>query len=136
MAEIKSVTFSPILEQVSDDVSVESSDIGFPPEEMKFEDVYFVSLSSSARKYQIPTENEPRVPRRRKIVLLTLGFILLLGIGGVVIYLVTRELYNKGQRIYSGTVSEHKTGFESRGINMKESRVAVSSFKTIKPSYG
>jgi len=81
-------------------------------------------LSKSARKYQVPTEDERGVPRRRKIALLTLGFILL-GIGGVVIYLATRALYNREQCYNSGAVSENNTGFASGNTrphtNIKES---------------
>lgn len=137
MAEIKSVTFSPILEHAPDDVSVVSSDTGLFPEGIKFEDAYIASLSKSARKYQLPTEDAPREPRRRKIALLTLGFILLLGIGAVVIYLVTRELYNKDQHYYSGAVSElNKTGFASKDTDIKEATISVGSFSTIKPFFG
>ena len=137
MAEIKSVTFSPIIEQARDDVSVVSSDTGLFPEGVKFEDAYIGSLSKSARKYQLPTEDKPRVPQRRKIALLTLGFILLLGVGGVVIYLVTRELNNKEQHYFSGAVSKlNKTRFVSRNTHMKEATISVGSFNTIKPSFG
>ncbi|KAL9955829.1 hypothetical protein ACROYT_G037214 [Oculina patagonica] len=135
MAEIKSVTFSPILEHAPDDVSVVSSDTGLVPKEMKFEDAYIASLSKSARKYQLPTEDAPRAPRRRKIALLTLGFILLLGIGAAVIYLVTRELYNREKHYYSGAVSElNKTGLASKGTHIKGATKSVWSFNTIKPS--
>ena len=50
MAETKSVTFSPILEQVSDEVSVGSTETDFLPDETKVEDAYVASLSKSSRK--------------------------------------------------------------------------------------
>ena len=136
MAETKSVTFSPILEQVSDEVSVGSSETDSFSDEMKVEDAYIASLSKSARKYQLPAEDERIVPPRRKIALLTLGLFLLLGIGGVVIYLVTRQLYNREQHYYSEAVSENKTGFVSGNTSIKESVISVGSFNTMKSSSG
>lgn len=136
MAETKSVTFSPILEQASDEVSVGSSETDLSPDGIKLEEACIASLSKSARKYQLPTEDERRVLRRRKIALLTLGFILLLGIGGVVIYLVTRELYNREQYYYSGAVSENNTGFASGNTSVKEPTTILGSFNTIQPSSG
>ena len=136
MAEMKSVTFSPILEQAYDEESVGSSETELFPDGIKCDDASIASLSKSARKYQLPTEDERRVPRRRKIALLTLGFILLLGIGGVAIYLVTRELYNREQHYYSGAVRESKTGFASGNTSVKESTISVDSSNTIKPSSG
>lgn len=130
MAEIKSVHFSPILEHAPDDISIPSSDVALFPEGIKFEDAYIASLSKSAKKYQLPNEDEPRVPQWRKIALMTIGFILLLGIGGVVIYLVTRELYNKEQHSYSGALGGN------RNANLHESTMSVGSFNIIKPSFG
>ena len=135
MAEIKSVTFSPILEHVLDEVSVGCSETDLFSDGIKCEDTYIASLSKSARKYQHP-EDKPRVPRWRKITLLTLGFIFLLGIGGVVIYLVTRELYNRELHYYSRAVSENRTGFVSENSSINESMTSVGSFNTIKSSSG
>lgn len=137
MVEIKSVTFSPILEHVSDEVSVGSSETGLFPDGIKCEDVYIAGLSNSAGKYQHPDDEPREVLRRRKIALLTLGFIFLLGIGGVVIYLVTRELYNRERHYYSGAVSENRTGlFVSGNTSTKESMISAASFNTIKSSSG
>lgn len=136
MAKAKSVTFSPILELASDEVSVGSSETDLFPSGMKFEDAYTAGLSKSAKKYDLPTEDERRVPRGRKIALLTLGFILLLGIGGVVIYLVTGELHNREQHYHSGAMNENKTGFASGNTSKKESTISVGSFNIIKPSSG
>ena len=95
---------------------------------MKFEDAYTADLSKSAKKYVLPSEDERRVPRGRKIALLTLGFILLLGIGGVVIYLVTGELHNREQHYHSGAMNENKTGFASGNTSIKESTISAGSF--------
>ena len=135
MAEKKSVTFSPILELASDEVSVGSSETDLFPDRKEFEEAYIASLSKSARKYQAPTEDERRVPRRRKIALLSLGLILL-GIGGVVIYLVTRALHNRDQHYYSGAVSQNNTGFSSGNTSIKESTITLGSFNSIQPSSG
>lgn len=136
MAEIKSVTFSPILEHVSDELSVGSSETDLFLDGIKCEDVYIASLSKSARKYLHP-DDEQRVPRGRKIALLTLGFIFLLGIGGVVIYLITRELYNRERHYYSGAGSENRTGFVSGDKSINESLIGVqASFNTRKSSSG
>lgn len=132
----KSVTFSHILELASDEVSVGSSETDFFTSVMKFEDAYTAGLSKSAKKYELPTEDERRVPRGRKIALLTLGFILLLGIGGVVIYLVTRELHNREQHYHSGAMNENKTEFASGNTSIKESTISLGSFNIIKPSSG
>jgi len=136
MAMKKSVTFSHILELASDEVSVGSSETDLFPSVMKFEDAYTAGLSKSAKKYELPTEDERRVSRGRKIALLTLGFILLLGIGGVVIYLVTRELHNREQHYRSGAMNENKTEFASGNTSIKESTISLGSFNIIKPSSG
>lgn len=136
MAELKSVSFSPILEQTPDDVSMASSNTGSLPEGMNFEDAYIASLSKSAKKYHLPSEDERRVPRRRRIVLLAFGFVLLLAIGGVVIYFVTRELYNKEQQLYSGAVSEDKMEIESSGTHIRNGTISMGSYNTILPSFG
>jgi len=136
MAMKKSVTFSHILELASDEVSVGSSETDLFPSVMKFEDAYTAGLSKSAKKYELPTEDERRVSRGRKIALLTLGFILLLGIGGVVIYLVTRELHNREQHYHSGAMNENKTEFASGNTSIKESTISLGSFNIIKPSSG
>ena len=136
MADLKSVSFSPILEQTPDDISVASSNTGSIPEGMNFEDAYIASLSKSAKKYHLPSEDEPRVPRRRKIILLTFGFVLLLAIGGVVIYFVTRELYNKEQQYYSGAVSEDKMEIEWRGTSIRNGTISVDSYNTVMSSFG
>ena len=93
MAEKKLVHFSPIiLEHVSDDTSlVSGSDIKLLNEGMNLEETSVAGLSENAKKYRVPNEDksEPRRPRTRKIALLALGFIFLLGIAGVAIYLIT-----------------------------------------------
>ena len=135
MAERKLVTFSPFLEQVSEEVSIRSSETDLFPD--GWDDVHIASLSKRARKYLHTTDDEPRVPRGRKIALLTLGFIFLLGIGGVVIYLITRELYNREQHYYSETVSENRTGFVSGNTSINESMISVqASFSAVKSSSG
>lgn len=138
MAYVKRVHFSPILEQPSDITSVVGSDIGLFPEGMDFEDAYIASLSKNAKKYRVPTERngEPREPRTRKIALLTLGFILLLGIGAVAIYLIARELYNKEGHNFSGNVGEKKTGFPEGNSSLNGYTLRLATISTIMPSSG
>lgn len=103
MAETRSVHFSPILEQASDETSDINSDAGSFSTAMSREEAYVASLSKSAEKYRLPSddENGTRTPCKRKIALLTLGFIFLLGVGGVAIYFITREIFNRGEQVYS-----------------------------------
>ena len=121
MAETKSVHFSPILEQPSDETVNISSDIGLFPEGMNFEDAYEASLSKSAKKYrpQGGHHREYSVPSRRKVALLILGFILLLCIGGVAIYLITRELYNSEEYAYSGNVGKKNAGLPGANTTLQ-----------------
>ena len=121
MAETKSVHFSPILEQPSDETINITSDIGLFPEGINFEDTHVTSQSKSAKKYRLPGDHdgEYRAPPRRKIALLVLGFVLLLCIGGVAIYLITRELYNRQEYAYSGNVGKKNAGFSRENTTLQ-----------------
>ena len=116
MADTRSVHFSPIIEEVSDETSIVSSDVGLFPEGMNLEDTYIASLSKSAKKYRLPSDqdNEARAPRTRKIALLSMSFIILLAIGvGVAIYLITRELDNKEGHFHSGSLGDTRIPMEN-----------------------
>ena len=114
MAEKKSVHFSSILEQRLDGSTIASSEvdaISFTLGGMDFEEV--ASLSRSAQKYRVPAadSDDPSTrPRRWKVGLLTLGFIFLLGIGGLSIYFITRELSNRERNSNSKKVGDKETG--------------------------
>lgn len=137
MAETKSVRFSPILEQPSDETVNISSDIGLFPEGLNFEDADEASLSKSAKKYRPPGnhDDEYRAPSRRKKALLVLGFILLLCIGGVAIYLITRELYNSEGYAYSGNVGKKNAGFpgENTTLQVHTSRLLPPTVINVSP---
>lgn len=136
MVAIKSVHFSPILEQATDDISTASSDVGLFPNGRKFEDAYIASLSKSAKKYHLPTADERRLSQRRKRTLLALGFILLLGITGIVIYLATRELSNMKPYSYSEAAGEREPKFASRNTSLHYSSITMGSLCTKKASLG
>ena len=123
MADTRSVHFSPIIEEVSDETSIVSSDVGLFPEGMNFEDAYMSKsvervrkVRKSAKKYRLPSDqdNEARAPRTRKIALLSMSFIILLAIGvGVAIYLITRELDNKEGHFHSGSLGDTRIPMEN-----------------------
>lgn len=60
-----------------------------------------------------------------KIVLLIFGFIFFFGIGGVVIYFIIREFYNREWYYYSGVVSENRIGFVLGDISINEFLIGV-----------
>lgn len=116
MAEKKSVHFSSILEETLNGSSTASSEvdaISFTLGGMDFEEVHIASLSRSAQKYRVPaadTDEQRTRPRRRKVSLLTFGFIFLLGIGGLSIYFITRQLSNRERNSNSKKVGDKETG--------------------------
>ena len=116
MADTRSVHFSPIIEQASDETSIVSSDVGLFLEGMNFEDAYTASLSKGAKKYRLSSDqdDEARAPRTRKIALLSISFIILLAIGvGVAIYLITRGLYNKEGHFHIGSLGDTRIPMEN-----------------------
>ena len=138
MAATRSVHFSPILEQPTDETSDINSDVSSFSTATSCEEAYATSLSRSAKKYRLPSddENETRPPSKRKIALLGLGFILLLGVGGVAIYFITREIFNRGRKVYSAKSAAKNVGFPLENTTVKIHITPQVTMGTIRATLG
>ena len=104
--QTRSVRFSPIEDEACDEF--ESSNVGsefnLVLEGITLEEVYVGSLFENEKKHHLSKEGAKAIQRglrRHKRAVLSLGLVLLLGVGCVAIYLIVMELYNHGYTPYS-----------------------------------
>lgn len=102
--QTRSVRFSPIEDEACDESSNVGSEFNLVLEGITLEEVYVGSLFENEKKHHLSKEGAKAIQRglrRHKRAVLSLGFMLLLGVGCVAIYLIVMELYNHGYTPYS-----------------------------------
>lgn len=102
--QTRSVRFSPIEDEACDESSNVGSEFNLVLEGITLEEVYVGSLFENEKKHHLSKEGAKAIQRglrRHKRAVLSLGFVLLLGVGCVAIYLTVMELYNHGYTPYS-----------------------------------
>ncbi|XP_068717465.1 serine-rich adhesin for platelets-like [Montipora capricornis] len=129
MKKTKSVRFSSIEHEACEETSYVGSDISLVPEGITSEEVYVGNLFEHTKVYRCPTDGDDarRVSRKRKIAQLTVGFLLLLGVGGLAIYLISKELYNQGHQTYGRQLDPDKVVLAAEFPTKLNTTVAVNT---------
>ena len=102
--QTRSVRFSLIEDEACNVTSNVGSELNLVPEGITLEEVYVGSLFENEKKHRLSKDGGKPIQRglrRHKRALFSLGFLLLLGVGCVAIYLIVMELYNQGNTPYS-----------------------------------
>lgn len=137
--QTRSVRFSPIEDEACDESSNVGSELNLVPEGITLEEVYVGGLFENEKKRHLSKEGAKAIQRglrRHKRAVLSLGFVLLLGVGCVAIYLIVMELYNQGNTPYSRQLGLKNSAPTTESTTMEISTSLLISDKTVQSIKG
>lgn len=137
--QTRSVHFSPIEEKACDETSNVGSELNLVPEGITLEEVYVGSLFENGKNLRLSNKGGKPIARglrRHKRALLSLGFVLLLGVGCVAIYLIVMELYNQGNTPYSRQLGLKNSAPTAEAAATEISISPLTSDKTVQSIKG
>ncbi|KAK2565458.1 hypothetical protein P5673_010521 [Acropora cervicornis] len=132
--QTRSVRFSPIEDEACDESSNVGSELNLVPEGITLEEVYVGGLFENEKNRHLSKDGAKAIQRglrRHKRAVLSLGFVLLLGVGCVAIYLIVMELYNQGNTPYSRQLGLKNSAPTTESTTIEISTSPLISDKTV-----